>query len=63
MFDYEVKHASIHDAVLAVISLGLVLFLAFFMSGFSLWLTFVTLYTIGSSFPIAFFIYTKIFGK
>ena len=63
IFDYEVKHASIHDIILAVISLGLVLFLAFFMSGFSFWLTVVVLYTIASSFPIAFFVYTKIFGR
>ena len=63
VFDYQVKAASMHDVVLAAISLGLVLLLAFVMSGFSLWLMLVVLYTIGSSFPIAFFVYTKIFGR
>ncbi len=63
IFDYEIKHASLHDIILAAISLGLVVFLAYFMSGFSIWLTWVAIYTIGSSFPIAFFIYTKIFGR
>ena len=63
IFDYEVKHATIHDIILAAISLGLVLLLAFVMSGFSLWLTLVVLYTIASSFPVAFFVYTKIFGR
>ena len=63
LFDYEVKHSSIHDIILAIISLVLVLFLAYFMSGFSFWLTVVALYTITSSFPIAFFVYTKILGE
>ena len=63
MYEYEVKAASLHDVYLAVVSLVLVLILAFVMSGFSFWLTGVALYAIVSSFPLAFFVYTEIFGK
>ena len=63
VYEYEVKSASLHDVYLAVVSLVLVLVLAFIMSGFSFWLTIVALYAIASSFPLAFLVYTEIFGK
>ena len=63
VYEYEVQHASLHDIYLAIASLILVLVLTFVMSGFSIWLTLTAIYAIISSFPIAFCIYTNVFGK
>ena len=63
IFNYEVKAATLHDVYLAIASLLLVMVLVFVMSGFSFWLTYVTIYTILSCFPVAFFVYTKILSE
>lgn len=63
IFDYEVTSAIAFDAVLAAGSVGLIFFLMFFLSGFSLWLTLAGFYSIASCFIPAYFVYRVIFGE
>ena len=63
MFDYQVWAATMHDIILACISLGLVLSLMLFLSGGSLWLTITGFYAIASCFVPAYFVYRAFFSK
>ena len=61
MFDYLVNRALISDLHLAGTSLGLILLLLLLLT-FSLWLSFMAVFTILSSVAFAYFFYHVVFG-
>ena len=62
IFDYEVQEAITHDAILAIVSLALVVPLIIILSGFSLSSTIIAILTLASSFPYAYFVYRVVLG-
>ncbi len=57
IFDYEVNAAISHDTKLAAVSLGLIVFFMFLLTGFSPFSTMAGIFAIAASFPLAFCLY------
>ena len=57
IYDYEIKQTFYHDILYAAISLGLIVFLLFILTSFSLWLTIFGMLTIVFSVPFSYFVY------
>ena len=63
LYDYQVDSAIIHDYLLAIASFVLIVIVVFVLSGFSVWLTVLGIYSVFSCFPWAYFVYRMILGK